>query len=399
MAASFVPVDLGFGVDTPENIRFDYQLAGPFKRLPAFVIDFGLRVTIYVAFFFLAMIFFGLVGFLLPSGALLAAASLILYFLMSWFYGVFFEGYWNGQTPGKRLCGIRVVTYDGRPINFPQAFLRNLLRVGDFSPMISIQFFFAEAPNVSIVPTFLLGFCAMMLTRRFQRIGDIAAGTMVIVDERSWYTSKVQFEDHRVAALAEFIPPNFRMSRKLGQAISLYVSRRAYLSKSRRAELSQLIARPLIKRFGFMSNTDSDLLLCAIYHRNFISKEAEAAEAAVTSVQGSPLIADNQVVKQAQTIAVPVLNAADSGAANTTSRQEDSMTATTMSESPPADDPSESSATRTLSEPNASVGSVESPDEEAVVSVDTFEQRRSVETSPSESTVPESGTPSKEENR
>ena len=52
------------------------------------------------------------------------------FFLVSWFYGGFFEAYWNGQTPGKRIMGLRVLSTNGRPINGYQAVLRNLLRVG-----------------------------------------------------------------------------------------------------------------------------------------------------------------------------------------------------------------------------------------------------------------------------
>ena len=54
----------------------------------------------------------------------------VVFFLVSWFYGGFFEAYWNGQTPGKRIMGLRVLSTNGRPINGYQAILRNLLRIG-----------------------------------------------------------------------------------------------------------------------------------------------------------------------------------------------------------------------------------------------------------------------------
>ncbi len=96
-------------------------------------------------------------------------------FLLLWFYGAFFETYWNGQTPGKWACKIRVISVDGRPVNTFQAVVRNLLRPADFAPMLSIELFSSELPPAYIIPTFLVSFMCMLLTKRFQRLGDLAA--------------------------------------------------------------------------------------------------------------------------------------------------------------------------------------------------------------------------------
>ena len=97
-------------------------------------------------------------------------AAFILSFVMNWFYGGLFETFWNGQTPGKRAMGIRVVTIDGQPITGLQAILRNVLRLVDGLPMIA----------GGVFPLFQLGLISCALNNRYQRLGDIASGTYLI---------------------------------------------------------------------------------------------------------------------------------------------------------------------------------------------------------------------------
>ena len=88
--------------------------------------------------------------------------------MLTWGYGAFCEAFFNGQTLGKRAVSIRVVSEQGVPITGAQAVLRNLVGAVD-----------------GLVPFFyLLGLSSMLLTPRFQRLGDLAAGTMVVVEER-----------------------------------------------------------------------------------------------------------------------------------------------------------------------------------------------------------------------
>ena len=114
----------------------------------------------------------------------------------------------------------------------------------------------------------------MLMTSRFQRLGDLAAGTMVVVNEGAWVPPNIKLEDSRIAALSEFIPPNFRMSATLAKAIALYVERRSRIPMARRIELASYLAKPLLKRFDFREDTSPDLLLCALYYREFVLKEA-----------------------------------------------------------------------------------------------------------------------------
>src|SRR5688572_9454033 len=106
------PLDSTIQVVTPENIGFEYRLAGPFRRLPAFLLDMCIQFAV-------------LIGLLIALGSTVGIASpglaMFVFFLLLlgiwWFYGVMFETFWNGQTPGKYVMGLRVLTDNGQPIN------------------------------------------------------------------------------------------------------------------------------------------------------------------------------------------------------------------------------------------------------------------------------------------
>ncbi len=264
-------IDLTAVITTPENIQFEYRIAGPFRRLPALLLDFTIRMMCLVAILILMMVFGATAA--MPSG-MIFFLILLASFALDWFYGLFFETYWNGQTPGKWLTMIQVISVDGRPINAYQATVRNFLRLADFAPMVSLEMFAADAPPAYVIPTFLVSLICMTLTSRFQRLGDLAAGTMVVVNERSWVPANVKLEDSRVVSLGEHIPANFRMSPTLAKAIALYAERRSRISIGRRTELASYLAKPLLKQFNFRDDTSPDLLLCALYYRAFVSKEA-----------------------------------------------------------------------------------------------------------------------------
>ena len=274
MTESDQQIDATIKIITPENIAFRYRIAGPYRRLPAFFIDFLIRIGVWTGFMVLAGIlsqgiffdqFFGM------------ALSLILLFIMEWLYGGLFETFWNGQTIGKRVMGIRVLSIDGQPINGLQAMMRNILRFADMMPMVPYAMVFDE-PSPIPIPTFVLGLVTTLLTRRFQRLGDIVCGTMVVIDEKSWLFEPAKLEDPRVAQLAAEIPPSFNISRTMGQALATYVDRRQLFSPPRRREIARHIAEPLLPKFGLAADTSYDLLLCALYHRTFLSEEdAEVA--------------------------------------------------------------------------------------------------------------------------
>ncbi|MFK7736774.1 MAG: RDD family protein [Pirellulaceae bacterium] len=261
-------IDCRVRVVTPENIAFEYALAGPFQRLPAFALDLLVRV----AFFIAVAIFLGIVGSFLPfgGGTIATVVIFLLFFFLSWFYGIFFETRFNGRTLGKMVFKLRVISTDGRPINAPQAALRNMLRLADMCIMLPLQIFSVEAPAAFVIPTFSFGLIAMVLTRRFQRVGDVVAKTMVISERTQSRPWRLKPNDVRAFGLAEMIPANFAASPSLTKTIGLYMENRKRLSPGRLDELASHITKPLIEKFGFLPDTGPDLLMTALYTRVFL---------------------------------------------------------------------------------------------------------------------------------
>jgi uncharacterized RDD family membrane protein YckC len=286
MTSADAPLDSTISIVAPENIAFEYRAAGPFRRLPAFLADMVICVVLYIGLAFVM----GMMGVVLAG--LAEAIMLIGFFIIYWFYGGLFETFMNGQTPGKRMMGIRVVTKEGQPINGLQAVMRNILRAVDVMPLLPLYAFGLPVPLG--IPVFTFGLAVMAMNRRYQRLGDIACGTMVVLEERHWLSGVAQLEDERAAQLAMYIPPDFRASRTLAQAVSTYVERRRFFSVPRRREIARHLAEPLLERFEMRSDTSHDLLLCAVYYRTFIAdrvNEEQRMETPFALTPGTPLAA------------------------------------------------------------------------------------------------------------
>ena len=256
---------------TPENIAFEYRLAGPFGRLPAYLLDVFFRTVACGAIAIICAMIFGAVR----MRGLGEMFMLISWFVLSWFYGGLFETLWNGQTPGKRILGIRVVSLDGRPINALQAILRNVLRSVDSLPTFS---FVIDYPIIIPIPCYIVGLTSCLLTRRYQRLGDLACGTIVVIEERAYLGNLVRFDDPTVANMAMSLPADFVVSRTLGKALAAYADRRRYLSLARRAEVARHVGSMLVERWNLPRHTSHDLLLCALYHRTFVTQHQSAEQ-------------------------------------------------------------------------------------------------------------------------
>ncbi len=267
-------LDCSVSVITPENIEFEYALAGPFQRLPAFIFDVALRALMITFLFFVCIVLLIALG--ITIGTLFAAFAYIAYFLLSWFYGIYFESRFNGRTPGKMLFRLRVISVDGRPINAVQAALRNLLRFADMNVLISLQFFDEDAPPAFIIPTLAVGLVVMTLTRRQQRIGDLAAGTMVVSEHMRRSPWNLQPDDLRAFGLADLIPATYPISSSLAQTVGMYMENRRRLSPGRRMEVAKHVSGPLIRKFELMPDTSPDLLMCALYVRIFLSEQQQS---------------------------------------------------------------------------------------------------------------------------
>ena len=247
-------LDSTIDIVTPENIVFHYRLAGPFQRLPAFLIDVGIRLAVFIA----AAIVFGLLFGFSGLGEIGAGLTFVLLFAMEWFYGGYFETVWNGQTPGKRLLGLRVLTTDGLPINAGQAVMRNILRAADALPLVSLFFGF-----------YIVGLVSSVMNKRYQRLGDLACSTMVVVEERRRIRDVTRVFIAGLSDMTAQLPATFRPSRSLTKALANYVARRPILSPERRKEIADVLGPILVDKFGLPPGTDSDLLLCAVYCKAF----------------------------------------------------------------------------------------------------------------------------------
>lgn len=146
-------LDTGYRVEIPGGIELEAQIVGPVPRFLAFGIDFLIR-GFFLVITAMASIPFGELGF---------GFWFIFWFLIEWFYPVLFEVFRRGQTPGKKVLGISVINDDLTPVRFGASLVRNLLRSADFLPFL-----------------YLFGLATMVSNSRFQRLGDLAAGTLVV---------------------------------------------------------------------------------------------------------------------------------------------------------------------------------------------------------------------------
>jgi uncharacterized RDD family membrane protein YckC len=267
MPRDATPLDTSIEIVTPENIAFSYRLAGPFRRLNAYLIDLGIRALLL---FVIALAGIPMVPI---TGAAWFAVILVAWFVLEWLYGGVFETYFNGQTPGKRILGIRTLTVDGRPINGIQAVLRNILRAVDMMPLLSLEIW--GLPSMYVVPTYVLGLVAMAVNPRFQRLGDLVCGTIVVVEERRWFRGVIKLEEPEAAQLAALLPVDLQPSRTLARALAAYVERRRYFSRAKRQEVSRPLGRQLVARCGLPEETNDDLLLCALYYRTFLTDPSQ----------------------------------------------------------------------------------------------------------------------------
>jgi len=273
LVAATVPLGVAAApVVTPENIAFEYQLAGPFRRLPAYLIDFAIRWGVILLVGGIVAMIGGMMSVLSSFyGPLSQAMILLAVFLISWFYGTALEAYFNGRTIGKWMCGIRVIQVDGRPISPRSALLRNLLRIADLAPVAALETWDPDIPPIYIIPTGIIGLVTMMMTERMQRLGDLAAGTMVVVDERKWQLPIAKVDDARVPALASYIPGDYQITRKMSRTLATYVERRHFLTPQRRREGARHLTDWLIERFEFRRDIDPDLLLYSLYYKTFLA--------------------------------------------------------------------------------------------------------------------------------
>ncbi len=200
-------IDTVVSAETPEGIVLELRPAGLPVRFCALAVDWAIRIAVLYAALFLTLL----------VGAPGTAFWLILLFAMEWLYPVWFELTPSGATPGKRVFGLRVVMDSGLPVTPGAAFARNLLRAADFLPF-----------------GFGLAIVSMLTRADSKRLGDLAAGTLVVYAPRA----AVTIELHDVDPLAPVRP----LSPRDQAAVMALAARAPRLTIERVDELAALAA-------------------------------------------------------------------------------------------------------------------------------------------------------------
>jgi uncharacterized RDD family membrane protein YckC len=224
-------------LQTPESVELEFTLAGIGNRALALLIDYivlGLTLLLlWIAWLVFSPQLENLLNTFASSNPntrlwLLAAIILINFFIYTGYF-VFFEVFWQGQTPGKRYTKIRVIRDDGRRVGVQQAVLRSLLRPVD---------------DLMFIGTFFIIFGS-----KEKRLGDWAAGTIVIQEE--YLVAAANFSVSEAAQeLATQLPQMVNLSQLLPDdfaAIREYLQRRKAMSSQARTDLSLQMARQVKK--------------------------------------------------------------------------------------------------------------------------------------------------------
>lgn len=222
-------------IDTPENVYFNYKVAGIGSRFLAALLD---TFLIFLIEFVLAIFLLWPLSSMLErsfenASAWTVAIMAFLIFGIFWAYYIFFESIWNGQTPGKRRVGLRVIRTDGMPIRFADSVIRNLVRTIDFLPM-----------------NYAAGVITMFVNDQSRRLGDLAAGTLVVYDTpkvtmpEMTPVEEIVDEPSMRSHLREW--PTYKLTQNDFRMLEDYFIRRDELAN--RAELAEHILARLLKR-------------------------------------------------------------------------------------------------------------------------------------------------------
>lgn len=242
-------------IDTPEQVAIRFPIAGIGSRFLALLADSFLQGIAYVILFFVVFLVLSAAPEAFGSAARsdekwFIAVVILISFLLFWGYFTLFEAFWNGQTPGKKLLKLRVIRDSGRQITFFESLTRNLIRVIDAIPSF-----------------YAVGIIIMLCNRRNKRLGDFAAGTLV-VHERApepalWGGSASRTITAGaftpVAAPAPVIDPNAvdlpadavaRLTPDDLNVIDHFFSRAIDIDIARRHALAERLARQMTAKMG-----------------------------------------------------------------------------------------------------------------------------------------------------
>ena len=242
-------------IETPEQVDLRLPIAGIGSRFLAILADSTIQLVAELLLILFFLLFtnaaqrsrFG--ETFDTAGKWLLAAFVIIQFLLFWGYFSLFEAFWNGQTPGKRLVKIRVIKDSGRQITLFEALARNLLRVIDMLP-----------PYL-----YFVGVVSMLCNRQQKRLGDFAAGTIVVHERQSEQplsgdlrrsiTASVQLKPNPESAQrgGVYQPPADAVARLRAEdlmVIESFLARALDFDLTTRAEIANRIAASMFAKMG-----------------------------------------------------------------------------------------------------------------------------------------------------
>jgi uncharacterized membrane protein SpoIIM required for sporulation/uncharacterized RDD family membrane protein YckC len=241
-------LDATLDVETPEQVVVSYTLAGIGTRGAAALID------LLLMFVLMGTLLYGTVSLpkLVPSlrdfdGGWLTAVIILGQFLIIWGYFVAFEAIWDGQTPGKRLLGLRVVRNGGGGVDIGTSAARNVIRFVDFLPF-----------------GYFVGMVAIIANKRNQRLGDLVAGTIVVRERLLRHqrpAPSVSDAESHDGALASLDDGRFAL-------LDRFVAREATLDDTSRLRL----ATALVERLGAESRDEPVAALRALHQRELLAR-------------------------------------------------------------------------------------------------------------------------------
>ncbi len=256
-----------YTVLSPENVELRYEVAGLGSRIAAALLDYVLLSVGYFALFFAgAMAQDAITRFLSGQAGRVAAGTvgaiaLAIMFLGWWGYFVLFELFWNGQTPGKRVAGLRVVRQGGLPLGALGALVRNLLRVIDTSG---------------------IGLFVMLVDRSSRRLGDFAAGSLVVREPRAGLLKELDraWLPEVDPAAVEALPNAGRITSAHYLLIRDYFSRRDRLRLPESEQLARRLTAELTNTLDLPPTADPPATLLATIARAYEARHRyrESAE-------------------------------------------------------------------------------------------------------------------------
>jgi uncharacterized RDD family membrane protein YckC len=234
-----VPAPEKLTIDTPEQIPLEFALAGVGSRFLALAFDTLLQAIAVTMLVIIGVLLRFVAAASWPAiGPWVGAGLLLVAFVIYTGYFAVFESIWSGQTPGKRLVGLRVIDVSGRPVTVYAALIRNVLRIVDQIPGI-----------------YAVAIITVVVTRRNQRLGDLAAGTVVVHERTEGVAAPATAERPSARRGAHRLDPSEVV------LIEEFLRRRADLDSWVRLQSAQRIAARMKTKLALESVDDDERLL------------------------------------------------------------------------------------------------------------------------------------------